>query len=1051
MVPKLNSTQRPDDIPQVGIWHHNNAIYFYGNGPVSWEWDENKSMFIHQLHYWSTQAYYFITDGSTTLKNIATKENINESATQTITHYNYRDYHETESYNLIASGRKWFGETFQAENSKHTFSFPSPNRDQSFPIYIAASVAGRSANTNSFTFTINNESSPSLTLSVSSLSLSNNDSYYAKEKSGFSNTTVNGNDIEIEVNYTDQAINAKGWLDYITINSRNFLQLADNELLFRDTQTMGSDEVVKFEISNATSSTVVWDVTDITTPIKIPGSISGNTLSFNAYNNELKEYIAFNPSEEIPIPTFVETIENQNIHAIDKADYIIIAPEQFWSQAHELAELHQTYNNLNSVIVSPTQIYNEFSWGHTDPTAIRSFLRMLYEKSGSNSEYAPKYLLLFGHGSYDSKTNDEDKKSLIVTYQSENSIHYTNSYVTDDYFGFLDSNEGQDDRNDRMDIGIGRFPVRNVEEASIAVKKVRNYLENQDTGNWRRSITFLADDGDSEIHMRDADNLAEILENNYSFDIKKIYLDSYSKTSSTKGDRSPYAQDLVERTIQDGTLLFNYVGHGSTNSLTAEQVITASTLSKWTNLKRLPLFVTATCEFSRYDDPTKVSAGELLFLNENGGGIALLTTTRIVYASLNYQLNYSFINRVFEPDETGQRPSLGNIMMNTKNNSGSSVNKLNFSLLGDPALKMIYPEASVNTLAINHKSVELETDTIKALSKTHIKGEICDEQGNKINDFNGQVDVIVYDKAQEITTLGNGDNSPFTYNQYANILFKGIATATNGEFELEFIVPYDIRYSYSQGKISYYASSESSGDAMGSFKDFIVGGYNNDAQNDNQGPDIELYLNHEDFLSGDQTGSSPLLYASIFDSLGINTSGNGIGHDITLIINEDYNNPIILNEYFQAKPDDFREGMVIYQLPVLEPGNYELIVKAWDNFNNSSSKSISFVVDSSSELKIRNFSWFPNPVTNSSSGYFSFNIDDPGIALTIEAEAISSNGSITGKQIIETVANGNSINPQPLSIKNIGISSPGMYLIRFIVKGDNGKTTQILSKVLVKP
>jgi hypothetical protein len=1052
MTPRLNAMDRPDDLPQVGIWHHNDAIYFYGHGPATWSWDAGKSMFLHNIHFWSNDAYYFISDGQGTTKLIETQEAIEQEAAQTVTHYDFRYFHEKDEQSLIESGRKWFGETFEPTGStEHTISFTSPNRDQSAPVRLMAAVAGRSANVNPFQFVVNNQGTPALTLYVPPLNMNSYDSFYAQEQSGFNSFVVDGNDLEVKVRYMDQASNAKGWLDYVTINSRNALYLSGHELHFRDAQSVGPGQIALFNLSNTSSSTIVWDVTDLTTPMQVTPSHSGSNLSFKAEAAELREYVAFNPSGQFPVPQRIGTVANQNLHAIEQAHYVIVAPEQFWGQAQELANIHQTHHNLNTVIVSPEQIYNEFSWGHTDPTAIRSFMRMLYEKNASTSDHAPRYLLLFGHGSFDSRTEDPDKKSLIVTYQSENSTHNTNSYVTDDYFGFLDVTEGADDRYDRLDIGIGRFPVRTGEEATVAVDKVRRYLEDQDTGDWRKRITFLADDEDYNIHMRDADFLAEIVEKNYAFNIRKIFLDSYKKTSSTSGDRSPDAKDMVERTIQEGTLLFNYVGHGGTNGLTAEQVITTASLNNWTNSRKLPLFVTATCEFSRYDHPTKVSAGEQLFLNSKGGGIALLTTTRVVYSSLNYQLNRSFFDRVFVSNEAGEKPSLGNIIMNTKNNAGSSVNKLNFSLLGDPALKMIYPDASVRTTAINHQAVGLEPDTLKALSKSHIRGEISDNQGNKMEYYNGEVDVVVYDKEQEVATMGNGGNTPFHFNQYASILFKGIASVTNGAFELDFVVPYDIRYNYAPGKISYYARSDDSGEALGSFKDFIVGGFNMDAETDSQGPDIDLYLNHPDFKAGDMTGASPLLYATIFDASGINTSGNGIGHDLTLILNGNTNNPIVLNEYFQAKPNDYREGMVIYQMPALEPGQYDLTLKAWDTFNNSSTETTHFVVGSGTNLSIRDFKWYPNPVTGSSTGYFSFQTDDPGIALTIVAEAISSGGASLGQQKIETVAEGNFVQAIPLSLQSLGIQTSGIYFIRFHLKANNGKETQLVQKILVRP
>lgn len=1054
MVPRLNSAERPDDLPEIGVWHYKDALYFYAYGPVEWEWDSNKLIFQHRLHLWENKSYYFISDSKGLPKAIETLPAVGTTPARSVSSYDHRTYHEMENISLILSGRKWFGESFSVTNNtlERTINFQIPDRISSEELRISAAVAGRSALVNQFNFKINEDAFPALVLSVPPLDISRYDSHFARETSGMGRATAGNGELNVLVQYTDLNSNATGWLDYITINSRAALNLRNGELQFRDFSSVSPGETLEFNISNADQSTVIWDVSHRLSPARIALTTAGNTASFRINGDNLyREFVAFNPSATFPSPTLVGAVSNQNLHAISQAHYIIVAPDLFLSQALELAEIHRTRQGLNVEVVTPTQLYNEFSWGHTDPTAIRSFMRMFYERWGSDNENSPRYLLLFGHGSYDSRTEDPDKKSLVVTYQSENSVHITDSYVTDDYFGFLDPSEGDSDRYDRLDIGIGRIPARTQEEATIAVEKIKRYLDNQDSGNWRKLLTFLADDGDFTIHMRDADLLAEKVEGNYpQFDIRKIYLDNYKKTSSHTGERSPGAQNMVDRTIAEGTLLFNFVGHGGVNGLTGEQVITKAGIEKWSNSRKLPLFVTATCEFSRYDKPLDISAGERVLFNPHGGGIALLSTTRVVYSGLNFQLNNAFFNYVFERDEEGNTPTLGEIIKNTKNNAGNSVNKLNFSLLGDPALKIIYPQLKVKTTAINNKPLTDIPDTLKALSKAHIRGEITNNAGIRLKDYNGKVDVIVYDKRLETTTLGNGGETPFKFKNYSNILFKGIATVTNGEFEASFMIPYDIRYNYAPGKISYYARSEDSGEAFGAFKDVIIGGSSDITTGDNEGPDIELYLNHSGFKPGDKTGSSPLLYANIFDEAGINTSGNGIGHDIIVIINGETNKPIILNDYFQAKPDDYRAGSIIYQLPEMKPGTYELSFRAWDNYNNSRTASLSFVVDDTNDLTIRNFKWYPNPLHSNSTGYYSFETDEPNAALTITAETIAFSGTVAGRSKSLTVAEGNHVEGLPLPLSEIGIRYPGIYLVRFHIKSASGKETQRVEKIVVK-
>lgn len=1052
MLPRINSESRIDDLPELAVWHYNDAIYFYAHGPATWQWDSEKGIFIHKLHNWESVAYYFISDIKTTPRSVTTTPAQNLQPDRVIETYTYRDFHESDNISLIKSGSKLYGENFSVSGTlERSFSFQIPNRDESGDAFLYASAVSRSQSLNSFYLTVNDAASPTLTITLPATDLSRYDSYYAREGEGIASFNNGGSNLTIKVRFSDEARNAYGWLDFISINATARLQMNDDELQFRNPMPDVLNEVAEYRISGTNSSTVVWDVSDIVSPVQIALSHSQEYSSFIAKADTLREYVAFIPGASLPVPTFVSTVKNQNLHAIRQAHYVIVAPENFRSYAEELADIHRTLDNLTVEVISPEQLYNEFSWGHTDPTAIRSFMRMLYERSGKGNENAPRYLLLFGQGTYNPRSSEGSSRSLVVTYQSENSIHYTESYVTDDYFGFLDENEGADDRYDRLDIGIGRIPAENRAEAEIALNKIKKYIFEQDPGTWKKLVTFLADDGDYNVHMRDADLLAQKIEaNNPEFDIRKIYLDNYRKTSTTTGERSPEVHDLAGRTVADGTLLFNFVGHGSVNGLAHEQVITKADIENWSNIKRLALFVTATCEFSRFDDPSGKSGGELLLLNPNGGAIALLSTTRLVYSGLNFQVNNSFFNHVFERDEDGSSPTLGSIIKNTKNNAGNSVNKLNFMLLGDPALRLIYPQNKVKTVAINHKAVTEDPDTLRALTLTHIKGEITDLRGEKIDSYNGHMDVVVYDKQREITTLGNGGATPFRYKNYSNVLFKGKATVVNGEFELSFMVPYDIRYNYAPGKISYYAYSEDHGEAFGAFKNVIIGGFNENASIDTKGPEIDLYLNHPGFKAGDMTGSAPIIYASIFDESGINTSASGIGHDITILLNGDSYNPIILNEYFVASPNDFRSGSITYQLPRLEPGRYTLSLKAWDNYNNSSMVETEFVVGSGNELTLRDFTMYPNPVTTGSTVNIRFNTDEANAALTILCEAISFNGRVTGSTKVQGLVNGNTLGPVSIDPYQLGIRAPGLYLLRFSIKSGNGKETQRIEKLLIK-
>ncbi|HKL71358.1 MAG TPA: type IX secretion system sortase PorU, partial [Marinilabiliaceae bacterium] len=565
----------------------------------------------------------------------------------------------------------------------------------------------------------------------------------------------------------------------------------------------------------------------------------------------------------------------------------------------------------------------------------------------------------------------------------------------------------------------------------------------------RKKITFIGDDEDNNIHVGDSDKLAEKVKANQSdFEIEKIYLDNYTKTSN---DRYPEAQDAINRTIAKGTMLINYIGHGGINGLSHELVITKASIQKWSNHNRLPLFVTATCEFSRFDDPKNVSAGEEVFLNPNGGGIALLSTTRLAYSSLNYQLNNAFFNHVFEPVGENIRPTFGEIIKNTKNETRSTINKLNFILLGDPALKLIYPENKINTIKINSNDVGEVLDTLKALSVATIEAEITDSLGAILSDFNGTTDIIIYDKAQTVKTKGNKGQTPFEFSQYPNTLFKGKAKVEKGKFKIEFMVPFDIRYNLDFGRISYYAVSDDGRDAMGSFTEFIVGGFNPEAQEDEEGPKMNLYLNHANFSNGDVTGTQPVLYAELSDESGINTSGSGIGHDLVLILNDDSANPMILNDYYQADEGTYRSGKLIYQLPILPIGKHQISLKAWDNFNNSSTVNINFEVSNEKKLYIENFKWFPNPVHRNETNTVSFETHEGNSILDITITGFKQTGESTGSLTTQKVTTDNFIQPFTLSLPTIGITEAGFYLVRFHIESSTGKKTQITHKIMVLP
>lgn len=1032
MLPHLNSDLRNDDIEEnaVFVYDYNNNGYFnsddyilfYGESPHEWVYNASTTLFDYKDHLYSDECYYFLTiDQSSAGKRINYKSQIT-NYTKIINSFNDYKFHESNFENLIESGRDWYGERFGILDNQ-TFTFNFPDLMLNHPIHITTSVAARSLNSSFFTVNINSDF-------ISNINISNivydYATEYAKRISNTHSYISNSDQLDVELKYNYSENNAIGWLDRIELNARRSLRMNTGFLNFRDVESVGDSELGKFEIKNSNSSTRVWDVTDPKNVKMMNTSLNGSVLSFIDSISSLNHYCAFNNS--FVKPNLLGKIENQNLHNISlDVNYAIISHPSFLSEANRLLEIHEYYDNLNSIVVTPQQIYNEFSSGMQDVVAIRDFLKMLYKRQNSKLEYA----LLFGDGSYDNKNRIANNTNFIPTFQSENSLSPVQSFVTDDFFALLDDDDG-DLISDLVDIGIGRFPAKNLNEAKNLVDKVERYYSEESLGDWRNSITFIADDGDTRdgnLHMSDADKLANFLDtNNQNLNIEKIYLDNYLQESTPGGPRSPDAQQAINRSIDNGTFLINYSGHGGPLGWTQERILEIEQINNWTNKYRLPLFMTATCKFSCFDNPAKTSAGELVLLNPDGGAIALLTTTRLVYAFPNYKLNENFMN-VFCEKNNGEFPTLGQLFKKTKVLSGSNTNSRNFTLLGDPALRLSYPKYNVETTYIS--------DTLKALEEVTIYGKVVDSDGLLLGDFNGIVYPTVFDKEITSFTLGQESCTPMPYRNQNNIIYKGEASVYNGEFSFSFIVPKDIENNYALGKVSYYAVNEFQDDASGHDDSFIIGGLADNVIYDYEGPSVSLFMNTRDFVSGGMTNTNPILLADITDFSGVNTVGNGIGHDIIAILDNNRSNPFILNDYYTSDLDNYKSGVVSFPFEDLAAGEHTITLKIWDVFNNSSEKVISFYVTDGDIFTISNFLNYPNPFINNTEFYFQHNQSNQTLNVTIEIY------SITGQHVKTLEDNfydtGYRIGPINWNGSNKygQIVSSGLYIAKLNIKLDN--------------
>jgi len=993
-----------DDLPEAAIWLEKGAdgvfnagdyILFFAQGINRWSYDKTKLMFTHFSNSYSQYGYYFVTSDAGTGKKIVEKQiSIPESPT-IIPVAEFIDYkvYEKDLINLTESGKEFYGETFSDNLSINLpFSFPNPVLTSQASVRL--DVAASAGVATSFALSLN--SGQTQTLSV--LKRSEGDQYErAKSVSGIFSFTPQSETFTFRLTYDKSTSSTSvGYLNYLEVNVRRQLKMSGSVMPFQNYDFLGKGFFSRYELSDANANVQIWDVTDPLNISKIPTEVLNGKLTFVASSNAITRYMAIDPtvSSAFAKPETIGIIPNQNLHALSPVDMVIITHPNFVLQSETLAKAHREKDNMTVEVVTTDQVYNEFSSGAPDATAYRWLMKMLYDRALSTNNKAdiPKYLLLFGRGTYDNRkisTNSGD--NLILTYQAENSISQTLSYLTDDYYALLDDNEGTQVPSNLMDIGVGRFPVTTAQQATDVVAKTIGYMNNLGKGNWKNQICFLADDGDGALHMRQADSVAVSIARNYpSYQLNKIYLDAFHQEITASGESYPLAKSRFQNLLRSGLFLLDYSGHAGPSGWTNESILSNADVKALSN-KNLPLWVAATCDFLQFD-VQNVSAGEQVVLNPVGGGIGLLSAARPVYASQNFTLNKLVCDNLFKKvNHEDQR--VGDVIAFAKNNAGSDINKLSYIYLGDPAVKLNYPSKyQVLTSKVN-ESTSFVNDTLRALSVATVQGFIADENGLKIDGFNGTLHAVVYDKIQRITTLNNHTESSgtLTYSDRPNTLFSGDAEVVNGAYIFSFRLPKDIKYNFGTGRINYYAKDDiNDNEAQGYFENFLIGGTDTKYVDETDGPEVELYLNSRNFVSGDKVNESPLFEANVNDINGINTVGSGIGHDVLLTVDQDPTQSYILNDYYQAVENSYTEGVVKYKLPEMINGKHTLTFRVWDLLNNSTTKSIDFEVVKGLLPEIFSVSNYPNPVSTGTR--FIVYHDRPETILSISVEIFDFSG-----------------------------------------------------------
>ncbi len=1060
LLPKIVGDDKYDDIPEIpvkkvdvnsnSVFDSGDYLLFFAEGPHNIYWDEIWGV-SHEYHAYSNYSYYFVSNTGT-WKQPEDQASLTEYDVE-ISEFEDYDFLEKDSLNLTHSGRRWLWREFDYYLSYNfTKSFENVSLEDTAEITI--SLAARSSIASSFNVVINGVSQPTVSIAPTS---NNSLSVYVKTNNLKTFELKPTSDVfSIGLTYNKTSSNSKGWLDYIAIKLKRDLILGNSFVRFRNFNSIADDTNGKYNISNAGSSTIVWDITDPVNAKNINGQLSGSIYSFNADVSEFREYIAFNISANYPTPEIngsssLGLVENQNLHSVSPVDLIIVSHPDFLAQAEAIAQIHETYDDMSVYVTTSDLIYNEFSSGTPDISAIRNFIKMLYDRANTDDEI-PDNLLLLGDGSYDNLGIDPAANNFILTYQSESSFSPTTSFVTDDYYVFLDDYEGMVYGTHDIDMGVGRLPVKTVEEANNVVNKLQAYYSNSSFGSWKNKILLIGDDaeGGETMHQTQSNNVGMQLDANYPvFNINKMFLDDYEQISTVQGHKYPDVNQDINDNINNGALIVNWIGHGNEKGWAHESVLTLNMIGEWQNTNKYPIFITATCEFSPWDHHDLVSAGEEVLLNPNGGGICLFTTTRLAFASGNANLAYAFYDTVFTREAQGKCIPIGLSVAYAKNKLNGDTNKRVYSLLGDPAMRPSLPNYVAYTTKINGMDVESFNDTIQATSLVTFEGIITKPDGSLADNFNGVVFPTVYDKRMDYTTRGNDGSEPLEYTAQKNIIFNGQAKVVNGKFTFSFIVPIDIAYFYDSGKVSYYAHNGTDIEASGYDSSFLIGGASGNNLDDNEGPEIQLFMNNEQFIPGGITDENPLLLAQIADESGINTVGSGIGHDITLTFDENTSDVIVLNKFYESTIDDFTSGEVNYPMSELALGPHTVKLKAWDVLNNSGEAMTDFIVANSAELVLDHIFNYPNPFSTSTDFYFDHNQPNQLLDVIINVFTVS------GKHVktIQDVVMSDGFRSQPIHWDGkdefgdkIG---KGVYVYKVKVRNSSGNVVEEIEKLVI--
>jgi hypothetical protein len=1016
MVPLLNSIPYPADLEEVaiqfigeadGTFNNEDFILFYAEGVDQWS-EENRT----NLNLYENKSYYYVTFGGTQGKRMETITEPEGIPNLTLTTFNDYQFHERDLVNIGRLGRKWFGETFSAQNSQ-SFQFSLPNVVTSEPIQIRVEGAAEASITTTMSVNVNGQNLGSLNL----LGVNPNSGTLFWD-SDVTFTTNGSENLTVQITYNNGGIpTARGFLNYINIRSVRNLRGFGKQFMFTNNSVSSQIGIGEYQITNANNISQVWEITDRFNP-SFKANNNQQTFSLKSALGTARTFIAIDPSDYFtPLRDNTSRVNNQNLKGsifkdnsgqFRDIDYLIVTPAFLNSEAERLAVFHRNYSNLNVKVVNLEQIYHEFASGKQDIGAIRNFVKYVY-KNASQPDKRVKYLNMFGDASFDFKDRIQNNTNIVPIYHTVNSNNLSASQMSDDFFTMMDDNEGTMNTSvHKMDIAVGRMLVSNLQQAREMVNKVIEYHDEKSYGRWRNNFTLISDDVDESweaVIQSQLDQLGNTIGSEIpTVNVYKIHSDAFIQEVSSGGQRYPRVREEILNAFERGSLVFNYFGHGGEDILAKERIYERSDAQNLNNRFKYPLFVTVTCEFTRFDNPFRPTAGEFTYWNPRGGAVSLLTTTRRIDVTTGQNINSSFAGNLYGYGANAQADiSIAEALRISKNQYPSQT--LMVFYVGDPALKLAIPKPSVVLTQINGVPITESDFVFNALSPVTLKGEVRNENNNQIiSNFNGELAIQIFDKNIQRATLGN-DNITNNLGQLilmnfftlGETIFRGNASINNGQFEFNFIVPRDITIPVGNGRISFYAKRNQPllEDRAGYNTDILIGGINANAAVDIIGPRVRLYMNDETFVNGGITDRNPIFLAFLEDESGINTA-SGIGHDIIAILDGDETNPYILNDYYETELDDFTKGKVTYPFRNLEPGLHTITFRAWDVYNNPVTAELQFYVTEDNTVVLKNVLNYPNPFVSYTQFWFTHN--RPFEPLDVQVQIMT----ITGK-IVKTI------------------------------------------------